>query len=161
MHWTPVLLLSLCRRVLIGLTLVALSSPNLFGQSSNSPMTVTQSNAIQSSGRLRLQTATALKEGRLVLNTADSLGISDEEGDLRVLRLAVDSVWVRRHNALAGFLAGTATGAVAYYLTTKEEYDGSDTQELDNLIGAGVWAGSALVGTLVGMLIPRWKRVYP
>jgi hypothetical protein len=143
------------------MALPALAPSRLLGQTLNSPITVTQSSALQGSSRLRLQTATALQEGRLVLNTADSLGINGENGDFRVSRLAVDSLWVRRHHTLAGFLVGTAVGAGAYYLVTAAEYDGSDTQGLDNLIGAGLWAGSAVVGTLVGMLVPRWKRVYP
>lgn len=152
---------------LFSLTLAALSPPNLSGQSLNNPVTPGRSpiqaqlNTIKFSSRLRLQTATDRQEGRLVLRTADSLGIKGEAGEMRVSRLAVDSVWLRRHYTLPGFLIGTAAGAGAYFLITKSEYDGSDVAELDNLLGAAVWAGSALVGTVVGRLIPGWKRVYP
>ena len=159
-------LYTIYQRSLLSLSLLASAPSGLLGQRPDetvapgqSPVQ-TQLNTIKLSSRLRLHTATDRQEGRLVFRTADSLGINGEAGEIRVSRLTVDSLWVRRHHTLLGLLIGTAAGAGAYFLVTKSEEDG-DVQELDNLYGAGVWAGSALVGTLVGALIPGWKRVYP
>ena len=114
------------------------------------------------SSRLRLHAGSARQEGRLLSRSADSVGIRTEVADIHIPLLAVDTVWVRRHHILPGMLIGTAAGAGAYYLiTSSDQYDGSDIQELDNVLGAAVWAGSAVLGTVVGRLIPRWKRVFP
>lgn len=122
----------------------------------------TQLDMLKLSSRLRLHSGAGRREGRLGFRTEDSVGLSSPTGDLRVPLIAVDSLWVRRHHMLPGLLIGTATGAGAYYLiTSADQYDGSDTQELDNVLGAAVWAGSAVLGTVVGRLIPGWKRVFP
>lgn len=116
---------------------------------------------LKAGSRLRLSTGPARQEGRLVLRSPDSVGVRGTVGEIHLPLGAVDSVWVRRSHTVVGLLIGAVAGAGAYFLITKEEYDGSDTMWLDNAIGAGVWAGSALAGTLVGTFIPRWRRVYP
>lgn len=114
------------------------------------------------SSRLRLHAGSARQEGRLLSRSADSVGVSTPTSNVHIPLLAIDTVWVRRHHILPGMLIGTAAGAGAYYLiTSSDQYDGSDTQELDNLLGAAVWVGSAVLGTVVGRLIPGWKRVFP
>jgi hypothetical protein len=121
-----------------------------------------QLDMLRLSSPLRVGASTGRQEGRLLLRTADSLGITGKAGEIRVSRLAVDSLWIRRHHTLPGLLIGTAAGAGAYFLNTHaDKYDGSDTRGLDNLLGAAVWAGSALLGTVVGRAIPGWKRVSP
>jgi hypothetical protein len=112
------------------------------------------------SSRLRLRAYTDRLEGRLVLRTADSLGLRGTEGEVHLPLLAVDSLWVRRHHTGTGFLVGTVVGAGAYVLLTSFE-DDPEVPELDNIFGGLLWAGSVALGTIVGRLIPHWKRVYP
>ena len=115
---------------------------------------------LKTSSRLRLHAGNEWREGRLVDNGPDSIDLVGDSGDVRIAKAAIDGVWVRRHNTLAGFLIGTALGAAGYLVATSANEDG-DLPELDNIYGGAIWGGSALLGTLVGAIIPRWKRVYP
>lgn len=156
-------------QALLGLSLVVFAPPNLISQSPDNTVTPRQSplqtqlNMIKLTSRLRLQTATGRQEGRLLFRTADSLGVRGVEGaETRLVLEAVDSMWVRRHRTGLGFIIGTLVGGAAYLVITSAADDsGSDVTELDNLFGGLVWAGSALVGTGVGALSSRWKRVHP
>ena len=157
---------SIWQRLTLAIALVAILPGALVSQSSNgSPKTgqralQEQLEMLKAGSRLRLSTGAQWQEGRLVLRTADSLGLRGSEGEVHLPLMAVDSAWVRRRHTVMGLLIGTLAGAGSYFLITKEE-DDSDLSGLDNLVGAGVWAGSAVVGTVVGTLITSWKRVYP
>lgn len=155
-----------CYSALLGLFLVAFApptlqsqSPDLTGAPGQSPMEA-QLNMIKLSSRLRLQTATERQDGRLVLRTADSVGVRGADGEIHVPLAAVDSIWVRRHHMGTGLLVGTLVGAGGYVLLTSIEED-PEVPELDNIFGGLFWAGSVVLGTVVGRLIPSWKRVYP
>jgi hypothetical protein len=115
---------------------------------------------LKRSSRIRVHTGAEWQEGKLILTSPDSIGLSGKSGDVRLTKAAVDGVWVRRHNTLLGFLIGTAAGAAGFAITTSVLDDG-DVPELDDLIGGAIWAGSALLGTVAGGLTTHWKRVYP
>ena len=168
--WSPLLLVVSQRVVTLAAftALVAAFQPSiLLGQSSDNTFGPGESpvhahlNTIKLSSRLRVQTATDRMEGRLLFRSPDSLAIRENGVESRLPLAGVDSMWVRKYYTVPGMLIGVAAGAGAYWLITKEEYDGSDTYGLDNLIGAGVWAGSALLGTVIGRLIPGWRQVHP
>lgn len=153
------------QRAILTLGLIALTAARIESQG-NSPASsesVLQARLqmMKLSSRLRLRAGTERQEGRLVLRNADSIALRGARGEVTIPMAAVDSMWVRRHHTLPGLLIGLAAGAGAYALITKALDDGSDTQELDNLFGGLVWAASTVAGTVVGALIPGWKRVYP
>lgn len=116
---------------------------------------------LELSSRLRLRTDSARQEGRLYLRTADSLGIRGASGEVHLPLASVDSLWVRRHHTLAGFLLGTLVGVGGYVVFTSSIEDGSDNAELDNFFGGLILAGGVVLGTVAGAIIPGWKRVYP
>jgi hypothetical protein len=116
---------------------------------------------IELSSRLRLRTDSARQEGRLILRTDDSVGIRGAAGEVHLPLTAVDSVWVRRHYTGTGFLIGALLGAGAYVAFINSYEEGSDNDELDNIFGGLIWAGSVALGTIVGAITPHWKRVYP
>ncbi|MEO7238225.1 MAG: hypothetical protein ABIZ96_06390 [Gemmatimonadales bacterium] len=156
-----------CCRVLLGLSLMASVAPRVVSQTPDTIVTPgwspigTELNRMKLSSRIRLQTTTTgRQEGRLFFRTADSVGLRRPEGEVHLPLLAVDSLWIRRHYMGTGFLVGALVGAAAYVLITSSEED-SEIPELDNLAGGLFWAGSVALGTVVGRLIPRWKRVHP
>jgi hypothetical protein len=118
---------------------------------------------LKHSSTLRLHTNAQRIEGRLVLPTTDTVEIRGAGGELRVPLTEVDSLWVRRHYIQQGFLLGVLLGAGGYVAVTSiiDADEGDSGADLDNLFGGLVWAGSAVLGTVVGRLIPRWKRVFP
>lgn len=159
---------SLYYRALIGLSLGAFAPPSLRCQSLDNTVTVgqsplqTQLNMIKLSSRLRLQAGNYRREGRLIFRTADSLGIRGGGGDETRLPLAgVDSMWVPRHRTGLGLLIGALVGGGAYLVATSAIDEESDLPELDNLFGGALWAGSAVVGTLIGSVTSHWKPVHP
>lgn len=156
------------QRLVLSLGLIASSASPLVSQTSHSPRPAPNEplrarlEMLKHSSQLRLHDNTGRHEGRLLLRTPDSVGISSPAGEARLPLSAVDSMWVRRHYTLPGLLIGTAAGAGAYFLITNaDQYEDSDTEMLDNVLGAAVWAGSAVVGGVVGRLISGWKRAYP
>lgn len=119
-----------------------------------------QLQTLKSSSWLRIRADDARREGRLVLRTADSVGLRGAESDTRLLLVAVDTLWIRRHHTETGFLVGTLVGAASYVWFTSHDED-LESPGLDNLFGGVIWAGSVALGTIVGALIPGWRRVYP
>jgi hypothetical protein len=155
------------QRVFLTLSLLTFPHSDLVsqrpGNAARPPQTALRARLemLKLSSRLRLHSHADRLEGRLVLRTADSLGLRGAEGEVHLPLLAVDSLWVRRHHTGTGFLVGTVVGAGAYVLLTSLEEEETEPAELDNLFGGLFWAGSVALGTIVGRLIPHWKRVYP
>jgi hypothetical protein len=137
-------------------------SPDNSRAATRSPLHA-QVDMMKLSSRLRLQTATGRQEGRLSFRSADSLGVRGAEGgEMHLPMLAVDSMWVRGHRTGLGLLIGTVVGGAAYLVATSAIDDrGSETPELDQLFGGGLWVGSMLVGATVGALSSHWRRVHP
>jgi hypothetical protein len=117
---------------------------------------------LKPSSWLRIRANDGRREGRLALRTADSLGLRGAESDTRLPLVAVDTLWVRRHYTKTGFLVGALMGVAGYvWVTSYAEEDLDELHGLDNLFGGLICAGSVALGTIIGALIPGWKRLYP
>ena len=104
-------------------------------------------------------------EGRLLERSSDSVVLSAEAEPLRVPATTIDTLWTRgtavKTGAIVGALTGLALGVVAG-ATCNEWGEGDCPTDTAMLALGGIGlGGGALLGSLFGLVIPKWHRQYP
>ena len=115
--------------------------------------------------RLRLKQtirvrASALEpiEGRLRASDVVGLTVATSRGTVTSIRWeTLDSLWVRRHPVRNGAIIGGIVGLTPVLLTCGQAIDEC------GLIPYGILipAAGAVLGSFVGAVFPKWKRLYP
>ena len=105
------------------------------------------------------------EQGQILEHNPTELVLSsDQRQPLRLRTTSIDTLWTRgtsvETGAIAGALIGGALG-VGLGLLCGEAGDDCNTGEAVALFGGVGLGGGALLGTLVGLVVPRWKRQYP
>jgi hypothetical protein len=103
------------------------------------------------------------RQGRLLEPGASDLVLATGGEPLRVPATSVDTLWTKgtswKQGAVVGAILGLGLGVAAAAAGFGEE-DVDQTALWVGCMGIGT-AGGALVGTIFGAAIPRWKRRYP
>jgi hypothetical protein len=103
-------------------------------------------------------------EGRLLERSSDMVVLSGEAEPLRVPATTIDTLWTRgsavKTGAIVGALTGLALGVVAG-ATCNDWSDDCPTDTAVLALGGIGLGGGALLGSLLGLAIPKWHRQYP
>ena len=103
-------------------------------------------------------------EGRLLERSSDMVVLSAETEPLRVPATTIDTLWTRgsavKTGAIVGALTGLALGVVAGATCNDWSEDCPTDTAVLALGGIGL-GGGALLGSLLGLAIPKWHRQYP
>jgi hypothetical protein len=103
-------------------------------------------------------------EGRLLERSSDMVVLAAETGPLRVPATTIDTLWTRgsavKTGAIVGALTGLALGVVAG-ATCNDWSDDCPTDTAVLALGGIGLGGGALLGSLIGLAIPKWHRQYP
>jgi len=104
-------------------------------------------------------------EGRLLERSSELVVLSGEPEPLRVPATTVDTLWTRGNSvktgAIVGALTGLALGVVAG-ATCNEWGEGDCPTDMAMLALGGIGlGGGALLGSLIGLAIPKWHHQYP
>lgn len=103
-------------------------------------------------------------EGRLLERSSDMVVLSAETEPLRVPATTIDTLWTRgsavKTGAIVGALTGLALGVVAGATCNDWSEDCPTDTAVFALGGIGL-GGGALLGSLLGLAIPKWHRQYP
>ena len=106
-------------------------------------------------------------EGRLLERSSESVVLSAEPEPLRVPATTVDTLWTRGNAAKTGTIVGAVIlGTLGTAISAAACEDIKNTENCDTgvamLLGGAVGlAGGALLGSLIGLAIPKWHRRYP
>jgi hypothetical protein len=104
--------------------------------------------------------------GILLARDGPELVVSAEPQPLRIPATSIDTLWTRGNSAKQGAILGSIIGALAgvaaglHYGATTTEHDFSTGQALLLMGGVGA-AGGGVLGALLGLSRPRWKRRFP
>jgi len=112
---------------------------------------------------VRLHAAGGRLQGKFASLTDSTVALGTTTGTTNVGLAAIDSLWQRGSAAGTGALLGAVTlglagAAVGASAAEWYETDPSETAVAVGLIGV---AGGALLGAVIGALIPTWKRKVP
>ena len=105
-------------------------------------------------------------QGILLAHEGPDLVVSANPEPLRIQATSIDTLWTRGNSAKQGVILGSIVGALAgvvaglAYGSSTTEHDFSTGQAVLLLGGIG-GAGGGLLGTVVGLTLPRWKRRFP
>lgn len=103
------------------------------------------------------------RQGRLLQPGASELVLAADGEPLRIPATSVDTLWTKgtswKQGAVVGAILGLGLGVAAAAAGFGEE-DVDQTELWVACMGIGT-AGGAVVGTIFGAAIPRWKRRYP
>ena len=102
-------------------------------------------------------------EGRLLERSSDTVVLSAEAEPLRVPATTIDTLWTRGTAVKTGAIVGALTGLALGVATGLTEAGGEDISKGDAVLilgGLGL-GGGALLGSLFGLVIPKWHRQYP
>lgn len=103
-------------------------------------------------------------EGRLLEHSPESVVLSAEAEPLRVPATTIDTLWTRgsavKTGAVVGALTGLALGIVAGATCNDWTEDCPTDTAMLALGGIGL-GGGALLGSLIGLAVPKWQRRYP
>ncbi len=114
---------------------------------------------------VRITGGSRVVNGKIVRITDDMVVVASGSGQEMFTLQEVSRVWVkkpghRKRNALIGLAAG-AGGGLVIGLAARHG-PGGFGPNLDDLVTVGTTVAGALVGTIVGVLIPTggWREVY-
>lgn len=102
-------------------------------------------------------------EGRLLERNSDQLVLSAEPQPLKVPATMIDTLWTRGNAVKTGAIVGALTGLALGVATGLTDPGGEEISKGDAVLilgGIGL-GGGALVGSLIGVAIPKWHRKYP
>ena len=101
------------------------------------------------------------RQGRLLEPGAADLVLATDGEPLRIPATSVDALWTEGTSCKQGAVVGAILGlGVAAGAAGFGEEDVEQTELWVACLGIGT-AGGAVVGTIFGAAIPRWKRRYP
>ena len=105
------------------------------------------------------------RDGRLLDVTPSEIVLSPGSEPIRVPATSIDTVWTRGHSALQGGIAGGlllgALGAIMGLTAGDPGGDDYNPGFWGLVLGGGGIVGGGVVGALVGLGIPRWRRQLP
>ncbi len=103
------------------------------------------------------------RQGRILEPGSSVLVLATDGEPLRISATSVDTLWTKgtswKQGTIVGAVLGLGLGIVAAASGLGEEDEDNTALWLGSM-GVGT-AGGALVGTIFGAAIPRWKRQYP
>lgn len=121
--------------------------------------------ALPPDSNVRVSAGSRIVSGKIVSVTEDSLVVASGNGQEMLNRQEVSLVSAkkpghRKRNALIGLAVGAGTG-LAVGLASRQG-SGGFGPNLDGAVTAGTTVAGALVGSLVGVLIPTggWHEIY-
>jgi hypothetical protein len=103
------------------------------------------------------------REGQLLERSSELVVLSAEPQPLRVPATTIDTLWTRgsavKSGALVGALSGLALGVgLGLMGGGGEEFS---TGEAAVMAGGFGLAAGAVLGTVIGLAVPKWHRQYP
>jgi hypothetical protein len=124
--------------------------------------------ALQDSQWVRVTTTGGSRHEGMILNRdGPELLVSAERVPLRIPATGIDTLWTRGHSvkqsAMIGSIVGALTGVVFGFYSVQSTAAASEMGAGQAaLLAGGVGAASgAVIGTLFGLALPRWKQRLP
>jgi hypothetical protein len=158
------------RRLFATVVLSSVLASPLAGQAVADARVAAAARALRTESSIRIATTGRRVEGRFLRAESDSLALRTAAGERHIALAAVDTLWERQRGTGRGALIGAAVGGVAlaafgvFIVSALCDSGDGCGSDYPRVIGVGLvlgGAGGALVGSGVGALTHRWRRLYP